>query len=232
MLEKKLTEEIYEKIVENTILKNLSLQELINMAINFDRFYDFAGSYYKFDDSTPVIVLDREQPVGGYNNSELTISVFPYHVSANDKKFEKLLTDELTKTNASSVQSLKESDFVDLLVSIGYKSYGDYRAYEYFDEKDRRNVHLWDNCGCFKDRGEYRLWINDFETSNPNLTFSHNLFMLETFGQSWYERAQKYFTDKGSLDNLILLDKVKKRYDEELAIDAEFIEHVERSLDN
>ena len=106
--------------------------------------------------------------------------------------------------------------------------YGDNsRLYEYTDKEDKRVVHLWDNGSCFKDNGQDYIWVNDYETSNPNLNFNHNVFMLSVFGQEWYKRAQNYFECKKA-EGLAILNRAKAQYEEELAIDKEFIQ----SLDN
>ena len=54
---------------------------MVDFAINNDtmnpgknKFWEFAGAYYTFDkQNVPILVIDREQSVGGYNNSELII---------------------------------------------------------------------------------------------------------------------------------------------------------------
>lgn len=120
------------------------------------------------------------------------------------------------------VKQLQESDFVDLLVAIGQMRYGDSRLYEYLDKEDRRVIHLWDNSGSFKDNGQDYIWVNDYETSNPNSNFNHNLFMLYTFGQEWYTRAQKYFESKKP-ESLTILSRAKAQYDSDLEADKEFM---------
>ena len=121
------------------------------------------------------------------------------------------------------ITQLEEFDFVSLMVSIGQMRYGDNsRLYEYLDKEDRRIVHLWDNGGSFKDNGQDYIWVNDYETSNPNRNFNHNVFMLSTFGQEWYTRAQKHF--EGKPERLDILKKAKAQYDRDLEADKEFIQ--------
>lgn len=122
------------------------------------------------------------------------------------------------------IKQLKESDFVDLMVSIGQMRYGDEsRLYEYLDKTDRRIVHLWDNGDYFKDNGQNYIWVNDYETSNQNSQLKHNVFMLFSFGQEWYVSAKKYFEGKNR-ENLDILSKAKAEYDRELKDDEEFIQ--------
>lgn len=122
------------------------------------------------------------------------------------------------------IKQLEESDFVDLLVAIKQMRYGDSsRLYEYLDKEDRRVVHLWDNGGSFKDNGQDYIWVNDYETSNPNFNFNHNIFMLSTFGPEWYARAQKYFEGKKP-ESLEILSRAKGQYDKDLEADKEFMQ--------
>lgn len=125
------------------------------------------------------------------------------------------------------MKQLEESGFFDLLVSIGQMRYGDSsRLYEYLDEEDRRVVHLWDNGGSFKDNGQDYIWVNDYETSNPNFNFNHNLCMLSKFGEEWYTSAQKYFEDKKP-EGLAILSEAKAQFDRDLEADKEFINSLE-----
>ena len=125
------------------------------------------------------------------------------------------------------IKQLKESDFLDLMVSLGQMRYGDNsRLYEYLDKEDRRIVHIWDNSSCFKDNGQDYLWVNDYETSKPNFNFNHNLFMLSQFGEEWYARAQKHFEGKKP-ESLVILNKAKARYDKDLEADKEFMQSLE-----
>lgn len=110
-LGKRLNKHKYEELVEGTCLDCLSLDEIIDIAINGERmnlvskdhkFWEFAGAYYRFTDhSSFVIVIDREQSVAGYNNSELTLFMTDNSVFSNDKRFLKLIKDKIKeKTNA------------------------------------------------------------------------------------------------------------------------------------
>lgn len=62
------------------------------------RFWEFAGAYYRFDEhNTPILVIDREQSVGGYNNSELTLweDEDTKELFSNDKTFLKLIAEKI-----------------------------------------------------------------------------------------------------------------------------------------
>lgn len=83
-----LTEEKYNEIAKGTALSVLSYEELIESAVNFDKFWEFAGTYYKLKAGSPIIIIDREQSVGGYNNSELTLLADENSVVSNDKEFQ------------------------------------------------------------------------------------------------------------------------------------------------
>lgn len=125
------------------------------------------------------------------------------------------------------VKRLEETDFVDLMVSIGQMRYGDNsRLYEYLDKGDKRVVHLWDNNGSFKDNGQDYIWVNDYEISNPSLNFNHHVFMLYRFGQEWYTNAIKYFEGKKP-EGLDVLTKAKEQYDDELNMHESFIKYFE-----
>lgn len=70
----------YETLFRDAKFGCLTLNEMIDIAINGEemntssKFWEFAGAYYKFDKhNVPILVIDREQSVGGYNNSELEI---------------------------------------------------------------------------------------------------------------------------------------------------------------
>ena len=87
-LGKKLTEEKYKELVEGSILSSLTLKEIVDIAINLDSFWEFAGTYYKLNSDNPTIIIDREQSVGGYNNSELTLLAVGNFAYSNDKQFQ------------------------------------------------------------------------------------------------------------------------------------------------
>ena len=95
-LGKELTEEKYKELVNGTILGNISLEEIVDIAINLDKFWEFAGTYYKLGEESPIIIIDREQSVGGYNNSELTLSIVKDCIISNDKSFQALVDEVIT----------------------------------------------------------------------------------------------------------------------------------------
>ena len=112
-LGKELNQEIYEELVAGTCLEVLSLEEIEDIAMNgegmnmgYTPFYEFAGSYYRFSkNNMPVIIVDREQSVGGYNNSALTLEFIDDNtLTSNDKKFEELVYSSIeAKTNNNNL---------------------------------------------------------------------------------------------------------------------------------
>ena len=100
-LGEKLNEEIYRVITKDSILSNISLEEIIDIAVNLDKFWEFSGAYYKINEGT-TIIIDREQSVGGYNNSELTLSFTENYIVSNNKEFQSLINELIiAKTNTS-----------------------------------------------------------------------------------------------------------------------------------
>ncbi len=95
-LGKELTEEKYKELVKGTILSHISLSEIVDIAINLDKFWEFAGTYYKLGAESPIIIIDREQSIGGYNNSELTLSIVRDFIFSNDKNFQALVNETIT----------------------------------------------------------------------------------------------------------------------------------------
>ena len=93
----KLNEEKYQELTRDSLLKVFSLKELIELSINYDTFWEFACVYYEIKNNVPIIVIDREMSVGGYNNSELKISASSSEVYSNDKKFKEFLETEIAK---------------------------------------------------------------------------------------------------------------------------------------
>jgi len=115
MLGNKLDNKMYEKIVRGTPLSVLSLDEIIDIAMNNEQmniisssgsgFWEYAGAYYRFDaKKQPTIVIDREMSVGGYNNSELTISVSGNSISSNDSNLKRLIGEKINEKNLESAQ--------------------------------------------------------------------------------------------------------------------------------
>lgn len=96
MLGKKLTEEKYKELVKGTILSSMTLSEIVDIATNLDKFWEFAGTYYTLGAESPIIIIDREQSVGGYNNSELTLSTMRGSVVSNDRNFQSLVNEAIT----------------------------------------------------------------------------------------------------------------------------------------
>ena len=124
------------------------------------------------------------------------------------------------------IKSLDEnngSQFKDLLVCLKQLSYGDEsHFFRYIDEINKRNVNVWNNYSHFADREDSFFWINDYETSLSQYSFEHNLFMLNTFGDDWYNNAVKYFEENKNEDKLRILKLAKNQYEQDLLADREF----------
>ena len=107
-LGKKLSKEKYEELVKGTTLEVLSLDELVDIAIDGDgmnevsngqKFWEYAGAYYRYNkENNLVISIDREQTVGGYNNSELTIEFLnKMAISSNKISFIRLISQRIAE---------------------------------------------------------------------------------------------------------------------------------------
>ena len=97
---KELNQEKFEELVAGTCLESLTLNEIVDIAFNDElmnpgknKFWKFAGTYYRFNlNNLPIIVIDREQTVGGYNNSELELTLIDDNtIKSNHKTFENLV---------------------------------------------------------------------------------------------------------------------------------------------
>ena len=120
------------------------------------------------------------------------------------------------------------SEFKDLLICLKQLSYGDNsNFYSYIDEVDKRTIHVYNNYSNFADREDSFFWVNDYETSLEAYSFEHNLFMLDTFGDDWYNSAKKFFEENKMEDKLTILKAAKDQYDQDLLADEELEESLE-----
>ena len=103
-LGKVLSKEKYEELVKGTLLEGVSLDDLVDIALNSEemnpgknKIWEYAGAYYRYNEFTyPVIVIDREQTIGGYNNSELVITLInKKYIATNDRTFTRLILSKL-----------------------------------------------------------------------------------------------------------------------------------------
>ena len=99
-LGKNLNQEKFEELVAGTCLESFSLDELVDIALDSEemnpgknKIWEFAGAYYRLNiNNLPIIVIDREQTVGGYNNSELELNLLDDNtIKCNHKTFENLI---------------------------------------------------------------------------------------------------------------------------------------------
>ena len=97
---KELSNEKYKELVAGTCLESLSLDELVDIALNSEemnpgknKIWEYAGAYYRMNiNNLPIIVIDRAQTVGGYNNSELELNLLDDNtIESNHKTFENLV---------------------------------------------------------------------------------------------------------------------------------------------
>jgi len=99
---KELSKEKYEELVKGTPLEGVSLDELVDVAINGEgmneisngrKFWEYAGSYYRYNNENYLVIsIDREQTVGGYNNSELKIVLINNkYITTNNRTFTRLI---------------------------------------------------------------------------------------------------------------------------------------------
>ncbi len=114
MLGKELDENKYKELVDGSFMSALTLNEVIDTAmgkgLNDDNFWEFAGAYYRLNEfNCPVIIIDREQAFGGYNNSEITLTVGKNDISSNDKKFKKILLDKIDHKCQLKIKEIHES---------------------------------------------------------------------------------------------------------------------------
>lgn len=104
MLGKELNQEKFEKLFKNKKLGYLTLNEIIDIAMNGEgmnsgvgtyRLWEFAGAYYRYDENNfPILIIDREFNCE-YNNSELTIKEYDDNILFNDSIFERLIINKL-----------------------------------------------------------------------------------------------------------------------------------------
>lgn len=97
---KELSKEKFEELVAGTCLENFTLDDLVDIAVNSgemnpgkNKIWEYAGSYYRVNlNNLPIIVIDREQTIGGYNNSELELDLLDDNtIKCNHKTFENLV---------------------------------------------------------------------------------------------------------------------------------------------
>lgn len=103
----------YETLFRNTKFGCFTLSEMVDIAINDEKinpgknkFWEFAGAYYRFDKhNTPILVIDREQSVGGYNNRELTLweDEDTQEMFSNDKTFLKLIAEKIEEKENNKI---------------------------------------------------------------------------------------------------------------------------------
>ena len=111
MKDKMLTEEIYKEIVKNSILKNLTLKELINIAINYDKSWDIAGIYFRIIEQCKLstIIIDRKQSSDGYTESEIQLVIFKDQISSSDPNFSLTIYEEIDKKQQQNKNNNEES---------------------------------------------------------------------------------------------------------------------------
>lgn len=117
LLGKDCDQKIFEKLFKNRKLGYLTLNEIIDIAMNGEgmnsgvgsyRLWEFAGAYYRCDENNvPILIIDREFNCE-YNNSELTIKEHDGVISFNDNTFEKLILSKIAE-KTKFIDILKKS---------------------------------------------------------------------------------------------------------------------------
>lgn len=110
---KELNEKKYTKLVSGSILENLTLNELINVAMSIDSLWVFDGAYYEIRQSkSPLIIIDRCKSVGVYNNNELKVSADGHQISTIDERFKTAIYDFIDFKNKKNEKILSKFKFV------------------------------------------------------------------------------------------------------------------------
>lgn len=109
---KELNEKKYTELVSGSILDNLTLNELINVAMSIDSLWMFDGAYYEIRQSkAPLIIIDRCKS-GGYNNNELKVSADRNQISTIDERFKTAIYDYVNFKNEKKEKILSKFKFV------------------------------------------------------------------------------------------------------------------------
>ena len=120
------------------------------------------------------------------------------------------------------VRKLRDSEFVDLLFAIKKIKKGDIKNCEYMDKESYRQVRVLDCSPFVEDReAEQKFIIDDFNISENEVMIDYYLFMLNQFGDEWYEKAKKYLSIKQNAQNLATLKQAKNAYQADLEADSE-----------
>ena len=110
---KELDQDKYEELVAGTCLEALSLDEFVDIALNSEemnpgknKIWEFSGTYYRFNmNNLPIIVIDREQTVGGYNNSEIELTLIDDNtIKCNHKTFENLIYSKMEEKSNNVIR--------------------------------------------------------------------------------------------------------------------------------
>lgn len=111
-LGKSLNQHKFEELVQGTCLECLTLDEIIDIAINGEgmnyvsngsNFWNFAGAYYRFTGGKYfVIIIDRKQATGGINNCEIKFSLNDDYIWSDSKLFKKLLCEKVIEKTLSN----------------------------------------------------------------------------------------------------------------------------------
>lgn len=117
MLGKEIDQKIFEKLFRNTKFSYLTLNEIIDIAMNGEgmnsgvgsyRLWEFAGAYYKYDEKDiPMLIIDREFNCE-YNNSELVIKEYNGVIISNDSTFENLIKNKIVE-KTKFIDTVKKS---------------------------------------------------------------------------------------------------------------------------
>ena len=83
-------------------------------------------------------------------------------------------------------------------------------------ENDCLVLEVVDNNHKFKDRDKDKLYyITDFTVSgNENIEYDFYMFMIEKFGDEWYNMATEHFQSENDLIRLEKLERAKEETDD------------------
>ena len=114
---KELNQEKFQKLFNNRKLGYLTLNEIIDIAMNGEgmnsgvgsyRLWTFSGAYYKYDvKDIPILIIDREFNCE-YNNSELVIKEYNGEIFSNDSTFENLVKNKVAE-KTKFIDTVKKS---------------------------------------------------------------------------------------------------------------------------
>lgn len=119
------------------------------------------------------------------------------------------------------LSTLKDPDKYELAERLNFELYPNKgnRGHEFYNYEGNLHLTTWDcSTDCVMNNIHNSLIVNDYGilAGDPNKIKINSLFMfmLEKFGDSWYTSALDLFQGDNNTKNVILLNQVKREYDE------------------